>query len=92
MSVDCPFPSTFDMLSIYDKLGNLLMELPLCEVIPGDVDSIDDNEIKMKLFDKKDINTYTRNDFVETIQSAFQFIDIDYVEIVLAKDHTKVRI
>lgn len=91
MSVDCPFPSPLDLLLIYDVNDILLMELPLCEVIRGDVESIDKETIKMQSFETKEITTYSRNDFLLEIQNLLEYLNIAYAEII-TKDNLKIRI
>ena len=92
MDVDIQYPSTFDILHLYDKLDNKLMELPLCEVIPGDVNNVSDTEIEMKLFSKEESKTYLRDEFLDIVQSAFPTYNTEYAEVTLAKDQTKIRI
>lgn len=91
MSVDCPYPAPLDLLLIYGVDDRLLMEIPLCEVIKGDVESIDKDIVKMQSFETKEIKSYNRNDFLLEIQDSFQYIDVAYVEII-TKDNVKVRI
>jgi hypothetical protein len=94
MSVDIEYPSTFDMLMIYDNMSNLLMEVPLCEVIPGDFVSIVNNTVKMKIFGKEEFKEYPKSDILDIVQNYFTsyYPDIDYIEIITAKDQTKIKI
>jgi len=92
MSVDCAYPNQFDILRIYDKNDVVLIDnLPLCEVIKGDIINVENDLIKMQSFENNEISTYSKYDILLCIQDAFDKLNIEYVEII-TKDLTKIKI
>jgi len=83
-------PSKFDIVVLLDKFGVQLTQMPLCEIIKEDIKEISLTHVTL-VGDKSDLH-YSRRAFVELIQSKFENLKFDSIEIIFKENQTKIKI
>ena len=83
--------SKFDLVVLYDKFGKQITQMPLCEILDGDIKNILVDEVQLS--SKGTMLSYTRLAFVQLIRSQFDYLQFDSVEIVFKENHqSKIKI